>query len=104
MNATHHLRRIGPFSVAKLFGVLYAILGLIIGALVSLIALVGSAIGSTSSANNPVFGIVFGVAAVIVLPIIYGAMGFLGGLITAGLYNLVAGIVGGIELELAPRQ
>ena len=33
------------------------------------------------------------------MPVFYGAMGFVGGLITAGLYNVIAGFTGGIEFE-----
>lgn len=84
--------------MAKMMGVLYALLGLIIGAFVSLIALVGSALGSSSSQSGMI-GAVVGIAAIIVFPILYGIIGFLGGLITAWLYNLVAGMIGGIELE-----
>jgi hypothetical protein len=42
----------------------------------------------------------FGVGAVIALPIIYGLIGFLSGLLMAGLYNLVTGLIGGLEIEL----
>ncbi|HSL84069.1 MAG TPA: hypothetical protein VLF66_14955, partial [Thermoanaerobaculia bacterium] len=46
------------------------------------------------------FGLLFGVGAVVLLPIFYGLMGFLAGLLTAALYNLAARVVGGLELEL----
>lgn len=46
-------------------------------------------------------GALFGVGAVVFLPIFYAIIGFLGGLIGAGLYNALAGIVGGVEAELA---
>lgn len=98
MNTKFVIRRIGVLSMAKMMGVLYALLGLIIGAFVSLIALVGSALGSSSSQSGMI-GAVVGIAAIIVFPILYGIIGFLGGLITAWLYNLVAGMIGGIELE-----
>jgi len=42
-----------------------------------------------------------GVAAVIVLPLFYGLLGFIGGIITAALFNLVASMVGGVEIELS---
>ena len=45
-------------------------------------------------------GAFFGVGSIILFPIVYGIMGFIGGLITAVLYNLLAGFVGGIEMEL----
>jgi hypothetical protein len=39
---------------------------------------------------------------VCLMPFLYGVMGFVGGAIIAGVYNLVAGKIGGIEIELAP--
>jgi hypothetical protein len=44
--------------------------------------------------------IVVGFLVMIGLPIFYGAMGFIGGAIGALLYNLFAGMVGGIEIEV----
>jgi hypothetical protein len=41
-----------------------------------------------------------GVGAIIVLPIFYGGLGFVGTLIAAWLYNVIAGVVGGIELDV----
>ena len=36
----------------------------------------------------------------ILMPVIYGVMGFIGGVIGAAVYNLVARWIGGIELEV----
>jgi hypothetical protein len=44
--------------------------------------------------------LLFGAGSVIFLPIFYGILGFVLGLITALLYNLVARLVGGIQIEL----
>lgn len=49
-------------------------------------------------------GLLFGVGSVIFLPIFYGVLGFVFGLLTALLYNLVARFVGGIEVEVEPRN
>jgi len=38
----------------------------------------------------------------ILAPVIYGAMGFVIGALTAWIYNLVARRIGGIQLELKP--
>jgi hypothetical protein len=99
------LKSVGVLSVAKVFAILYGVFGLIVGAVVSLIAFLG-AVGSAMGANGPegaagmVFGLIFGAGGIIVLPIVYAAMGFVGGLIGAWLYNVVAGMVGGVELRL----
>jgi hypothetical protein len=40
-----------------------------------------------------------GVASVVVLPILYGVSGFVFGVVMAAIYNVVAGVVGGLELK-----
>jgi hypothetical protein len=40
-----------------------------------------------------------GVGAIVVLPICYGIFGFIGTLIMAWLFNVAAGMVGGVEIE-----
>ncbi len=87
------LKRVGPFSCAKISAVLYGLMGLIVGFLFSLIALVGAAIGGSGSSA------LFGVGAVIILPILYGGLGFVGGALMAWLFNLVASWIGGLEVE-----
>lgn len=96
------LKRIGVLSCAKISGILYAVIGLIIGAVLSLFALVGLALGAGGSGQpaEAVFGLLFGVGAVIILPVFYGALGFISGLIMAALYNVLANVVGGVEIEL----
>ena len=95
------LRRIGPFSCAKVSAILYALLGLIAGFFISAGALFMSAIASrmSHSPEGGLFAALFGVGAIIFMPIFYGILGFIMGLITAWLYNLVAGWVGGVEVE-----
>lgn len=92
------IRRVGPLSVAKVAGVIYAIMGLIFGGLISLFSVIGSAFAPQGS-DAGLAGMIFGTAAVIILPIFYGILGFIFTLIAAALYNLVAGWVGGIEIE-----
>jgi hypothetical protein len=92
------LRRIGPFSCAKISGIIYAIVGLILGGLFSFIALVGTAFSDSPSSA------LFGVGAVIILPIIYGGLGFVGGALMAWLYNVVASWIGGIEMEFEEER
>ena len=92
------VKRVGPLSLAKITGVVYAAIGLIFGCLFGLVSLMGSAV--SQQPPNPVFGVFLGAGAVIFLPLIYGGLGFLMSLLMAVLYNFVAGHVGGIELEL----
>lgn len=91
------VKRVGPLSVAKIAGLLYALMGLLLGALFSLISVAGFAAGG---AKEGLPGMLFGVGAIIVLPIFYGVLGFVFTLIGAAIYNLIAGWVGGVELEV----
>ena len=89
------LKRIGVLSAAKLEGLLMVIFGLIMG----IIFAVFGAAGATLSGFGA-FGASVGILAIIIMPIFYGIIGFIGGAVGAFLYNLIAGWIGGIELEL----
>jgi hypothetical protein len=91
------IKRIGPVSCAKITGTLYAILGIIVGGIVSLIALAGGFASQESGAAG--VGMMLGAGSIIIFPILYGCMGFVATLIGAWLYNVAAGLVGGIEIE-----
>lgn len=100
------IRRVGVLSVGKVMGLTYALFGLIVGGLFALFSFFGAAFGtamaeSAGEAGGAIFGALFGVGAIIFLPIFYGILGFLGGVLGAAFYNLVAGAVGGVELELS---
>jgi hypothetical protein len=87
-------------SCAKVAGLLYVVIGLIAGALFSLVALGGAALGAAGGDDGAMFGgALFGVGAIILLPICYGIFGFIGTLIMAWLFNIAAGMVGGIEVD-----
>jgi hypothetical protein len=95
------LKRIDPFSVAKVAGIMYGLLGLLIGAIFALVSLFGAALGSAFDESGQAWiGGLFGVGAVIFLPILYGIFGFIGGLIISALYNVAAGMAGGVQVEL----
>lgn len=103
------IRRVGVLSLAKISGVLYAVFGFIIGIFFSLAGLITSSFASSMGRDSGMFGALFGVGAIILLPIFYGVLGFVTSAIAAWLYNLIAGWVGGLEIELeddrpAPAQ
>ncbi len=97
------VKRVGAWSAAKVMGATYALLGLIFGIFVALAALLGvlgaAAANSGGLAEAVGFGIGGGLIGIVVLPIFYGIMGLVIGLISAALYNLVARFVGGIRIE-----
>jgi len=86
------LNGVGVLSVAKVHAAIMALVGLLIGLCIAIL-------GGAASMFHPLAGVI-GLAAIIVLPIVYAVMGFVMGAIVALLYNLVAGYVGGIELDL----
>jgi hypothetical protein len=93
------ITRVNPVSAAKVAGLLYVVVGLIAGAFISLVAMGGAAIGAAAGEDAPMFGALFGVGAIVLLPIFYGVFGFIGTLIMAWLFNVAAGMVGGVEIE-----
>ena len=93
------LKRIGVFSLAKVLAVLYAALGLIIGLFFSLFGLAFGSMMNQYGNGGGMYGALFGVGAIIFMPIFYGIIGFVGGALTAWIYNMIAGAAGGIELE-----
>ncbi|HWY21071.1 MAG TPA: hypothetical protein VNX26_07605 [Candidatus Acidoferrum sp.] len=95
----HIIKSVGVLSVAKIMGMIYGCMGLIFVPFFLLIGLMGSALGQQ---NSPLAGI-FGVGFAVLMPVIYGLIGFIAGLIGALLYNLFARWVGGFELELEVR-
>ncbi len=94
------IRHIGVGSLAKMLAALYAFWGLIFGVIVALFSLVGAGIGAAN--DDPTAGWLsglFGVGAIVFLPICYGVLGAIGGALTAVMYNVVAGMVGGLSIE-----
>lgn len=91
--------RVSPLSCAKIAGVLYAIMGLLFGGVFSLLATLGAFAAPDPGAG--MLGAAFGIGAVVLMPIFYGCMGFVMTLIGAALYNAIAGMIGGIEVDVA---
>ncbi len=92
------ITRVNALSVAKVAAVLYAGLGLIFGAMFSLIGMAfGSAMANTE--GGAFLGTIFGVGAIIIMPIVYGIIGFIFSFIAASLFNIAAGMTGGVEIE-----
>ena len=95
------IKRISPMSCAKVSGLLYAVIGLLVGACVSLVMMsIGNFMPQEEVPAAGMISMMFGAGAIVILPIFYGVLGFVGGAIVAFAYNLIAGWTGGIELEV----
>jgi hypothetical protein len=92
------LRRVVPISAGKVIGAISAILGLLAGFFLSFFTLAGVAVQQQGGPQVP--ALFLGVGAIIFLPLFYGVMGFFMGMLYAAIYNVVAGYVGGLEVEL----
>ena len=82
------IRRFGVGQTAKMLGVLYALMGVVLIP----IFLVATMYAPDSTG--------YGMGVAIALPVIYGVIGFVFTAIGCAIYNLVAGWIGGIEVEI----
>ena len=100
------IRRFSVFSVAKMQALLMFVMGLIIGVIYGVFfMLFGAAIAAMApsgegQAMGGISSVVVGLLIIIGFPIMYGTIGFIAGAIGALIYNIAAGIVGGIKFEL----
>lgn len=98
------IRKIGVLSVAKLQAVMALVISLLISIPYGLIIMIfGAAALGTGESGGMLAGggaILVGILIMIGLPVLYTVIGFIVGAIGALLYNLFAGIIGGIEIEV----
>lgn len=97
------IKRIGVLKAGIVQGCVMALFGLLIGLCFLLFGTVlGGLFGAVSDhpGTGLGLGLLGGVGMVIALPILYAFIGFVAGTIGAAVYNLVAGFVGGIEIEV----
>jgi hypothetical protein len=98
------VKRVGPGSAFKVGLVLYAILGLVLGIFMAFISMVAGSLGSMGQSAAPgakLLGFGMGLGAIIFFPICYGLIGGILAAIGAAIYNLVAGWVGGLEVDIS---
>ena len=102
------IKRFGVFSVAKMYGLLMFVFGLIIGVIYGLIFIImGASMASLAREEAAIGGfgtIGVGIGMMIGIPVFYGVLGFVGGIIGALIYNALAGVVGGVKFELQAVQ
>ncbi len=99
------IKRIEPLQAGKMLGVLYGCMGLIFLPFFALAGVAGAFAQhaqQTQNAAGPPAALMAGMMLGfgIFMPVIYGVMGFIGGIIMAALYNLTARWIGGIEVEV----
>jgi hypothetical protein len=98
---TTRVRSINAVQFSLMYGIICAVFGIIAGFLLGIITMTAPATFSQAGIPN------LGALAIVLFPIIYAILlfiyGFIGGLIIAALYNLVAGWIGGVEVQLEPR-
>lgn len=89
------ITKLDPQSVATMYGAVLAAIGLFFALLFLLFGVLFS--GMSDSFSSPwIYG--GGMAMVILMPVMYGVMGFILGYVVARLYNLLAPRIGGIKM------
>ncbi|PNS09538.1 hypothetical protein [Solilutibacter silvestris] len=92
------IKRIDPLSVGKVSGIIYAVFGLIAAVIMLLFSsMFASMLAAQGGSPMPFGG--GGIIGIILLPIVYGIIGFVGGIVSAFIYNIAAGWVGGIRID-----
>lgn len=96
------IREIGVLSLGKVAGIVYACIGLIVGVIIALVSVLGGFAGlaDEGGAAGGFIAMFLGAGAVFVLPIFYGVLGSLIGMLVAVIYNVAARLVGGIEITI----
>ena len=81
------INRVSPLQLGKISAVIYGFLSILILPFIIFSIVVSKKTG-------------FGMFLIVLIPICYVFMGFIMAIITAGIYNVAAKWVGGIEVEL----
>jgi hypothetical protein len=98
------INKIGVLSVAKIYALMMFVIMLIISVPYGLIMMIFGATMAGAGGRNGFLagggGIIMGILIMVGLPIFYGLIGFVAGAIGAFVYNIFAGMIGGIEIEV----
>lgn len=98
---TKEVKHVDVWSAAKLCAAIYLVIAIIVGIVSAVAAVLGMAVLPGASGLT-VFGggIVVAILAVVVLAVIGMILGFIFGTISAIIYNLAAGVFGGLKVDL----
>ena len=91
-----------PFAL--MFGVISAVIGLIVGIIYALVlGSIMSAVPTSEYFDIGWFRALFSVGAIVIMPVMGFAGGFIQGAIYAALYNFLAPRIGGIKLRFKEK-
>lgn len=94
------IRRITPLQAGKICACLYGIMGLLMIPFFLIMSVAASQMPKTAGAPPAGMFAAMGLGMAVALPILYGGLGFVIGALGALVYNLLAGWIGGIEVEV----
>jgi hypothetical protein len=96
LSVTRRIKSIAPIQLGKMMALTYGVLGLLFCPLFLIASFFASHVQ-----NQQRFGMMaFGTGFALLMPVIYGAFGFIFGIIGAFIYNVIAKWIGGIEVEV----
>ena len=97
---TKTISSVSVIPFALMFGVISAIIGLVVGIIYAIVfGAVISAVPNNELFNFGWLRVLFSVGAIVIMPILGFAGGFIQGAIYAILYNFLAPRIGGIQLR-----
>jgi len=94
------IKRFDVNSVMRLWAVLSAFLGLVEGLILGLVLAARVLARAGRPDTHIILAPIVGIGALLLLPLVSGAVGAIAGVVSAGLYNLAARFVGGIQVEI----
>jgi len=98
------IRKIGILSLAKIFGLIMAVIGLVLGIFVGFAMFFIASFLGTENNFSPYFGTSLGISGFLIMPLVFGLLGFLFGTLTAFIYNVLASWIGGVKIELSENE
>ena len=87
------IKKIDVLQLGKVFGSVYGVGAFLMSVFFVLLSL-------------PILGlqaIGFGIVMIVVYTLLFGVMGFIGGVIMASIYNFVASKIGGVKFEISNK-
>ncbi len=94
------LTRIDPLKLGIMLGAIYALISLIFIPFFLIMMFVQIPMAAAGHTQSNALPFMFSGIFLLLFPVMYGVMGFIGDVIMGALYNLVAKFVGGIEVTV----